>query len=61
MILLVETALTVLLIWTLASFSLILGGCISACVLRTSASPPPLVICRQAPYQSLQKSDVYFN
>lgn len=59
---LLETALTVLLVWILASCSLILGGCISACLLRIStAGPKQLVLYRQPHYLRREKSDLYLN
>jgi hypothetical protein len=57
---LLEIALAVVLVWLLASCSLILGGCISACVLRPWHQRPleRLVLhARYDPYA--QKSDLY--
>lgn len=61
MILLLETALTVLLVWLMASCSLIVGMCITACALRLNqcSSEPRYVLCGQ--YQWRQKSDLYLD
>ena len=56
---LLETALAVLLVWVLACGSLILGGCISACVLRLASTP--VVLYRQAPYPRREKSELYLD
>ena len=65
--LIVESALTLVLIWLLAICSLILGGCISACLIRLSGRdnvshhwriqgswPVYVPLC-------LQKSDMYID
>lgn len=50
---LIELALAFILTWLLASCSLILGGCISACVLSARPRCTQLLISRP------QKSDLY--
>ena len=55
----IDYALVVMLIWALATCSLILGGCISACVLRLSGQGQQLVV--YGPYLRQQKSDIYLD
>lgn len=62
---LLEIALAILLVWFLASCSLIIGGCISICALRLNQSPTPLQMQRLMLYNAhpnwSQKSNIYID
>ena len=58
----IDYALVVMLIWALATCSLILGGCISACVLRLgSQGSRAQQLFVYGPYLRQQKSEIYLD